>query len=289
MANSAISVKETKWDLIIKPSNNWLNLHLRDIWRYKDLLFLFVRRDFVALYKQTILGPLWFFIQPILTTITFTVIFGNIAEVSTDGMPKLIFYLAGITLWNYFSECLIKTSDVFIVNQNIFSKVYFPRLVVPLSIVISNLLKLGIQLLLFLGLWIYYFSNTDSIHPNWEIILLTPLLIIIMAGLGLGLGNLISALTTKYRDFRFLIQFGVQLLMYASPVVYPLSVVDTKYRLWILGNPMSSVIETFKYAFLGSGELNWFALAYSTISMIVLLLISMIFFNRIEKSFVDTV
>lgn len=280
---------EDNWDLIIKPQNKWYQVDVAAIWRYRDLLMLLVRRDFVSTYKQTILGPIWFFIQPIITTLTFTVIFGNLAKISTDGIPSILFYLAGITLWTYFSDCLTKTSNTFISNASVFGKVYFPRLVVPLSVLVSNLVKLGIQVLLFFIAWIYYLSTTQSIHPQWSLIWLFPILIFIMAGLGLGMGILISSLTTKYRDFTFLIGFGVQLLMYASPIVYPMSLVSGKFKFWIMLNPISSIIESFKYIFLGSGYFRWSELAYSGIFMIVIVLISVIVFNKVEKTFMDTV
>jgi lipopolysaccharide transport system permease protein len=284
-----MSETEENWDLVIKPQNKWYQLNLMDIWRYRDLLMLLVRRDFVSTYKQTILGPIWFFIQPIITTLTFTVIFGNLAKISTDGMPPLLFYLAGITLWTYFSDCLNKTSNTFVANAGVFGKVYFPRLVVPLSVLISNLIKLSIQIVLFLIVWIYYLNSTDSVQPQWQLFWLLPLLIFLMAGLGLGFGILISSLTTKYRDFTFLVGFGVQLLMYASPIVYPLSIVAEKYKFWIMMNPISSIIEAFKYIFLGSGYFDWGALGYSFIFMLVIIMIAVIVFNMVEKTFMDTV
>jgi lipopolysaccharide transport system permease protein len=276
------------WDLIIKPKSAWYNLQLGEIKRYKDLLLLFVRRDFVALYKQTILGPLWFFIQPIITSLTFTVIFGNLAKIPTDGLPRVLFYMCGITLWNYFSETLIKTSETFTANANIFGKVYFPRLIVPLSVVISNLIKFGVQFFLFLIIWLYYLLFQNTVHPNMAL-LLVPFLILLMGFLGLGFGIIISSLTTKYRDLKFLVAFAVQLMMYASPIVYPLSIVPEKYKIFILANPVTSIIETFKYAFLGVGEFNWFYLGYSLLFTVVLFLSGLIIFNRVEKSFIDTV
>jgi lipopolysaccharide transport system permease protein len=276
------------WDLKIKPYSKWYNLRLGDILRYRDLLFLFVRRDFVSLYKQTILGPLWFFVQPIITSITFTVIFGNLAHISTDGLPQILFYMSGITLWNYFSDTLTKTSDTFAANSGIFGKVYFPRMIVPLSVVVSNLIKLGVQFLLFFSVWIYYLVSSDSVHPNLYIILV-PFLIILMGFMGLSFGILISSMTTKYRDLKFLVTFGVQLMMYASPIVYPLSIVPEKYKWIILANPVTSIIETFKYAFLGVGEFNWMHLAYSFLFTVVLLFVSLIIFHKVEKSFMDTV
>jgi len=277
------------WDLTIKPTSNVFDLKIKQIFRYKDLLFLFVKRDFISVYKQTVLGPAWFFIQPILTAFTFSIIFGNIAKISTDGLPQILFYLSGITLWNYFSETLLKTSDTFTANANLFGKVYFPRLIVPLSIVFSNLAKMGVQLLLFILIWSYYliFEQT-KIQPNFYIALF-PFLILLMGLLGLSLGIIITSMTTKYRDLRFLIQFAVQLLMYASPIVYPLSIVPDKFKTLMLLNPITSIIETFKYGFLGSGEFSWYNLLYSTIIIVVLFFFGVLIFNRVEKSFVDTV
>jgi len=276
------------WDLTIKPRSKWYDLKLREILKYKDLLALFVRRDFVSVYKQTILGPLWFFIQPIITALTFTVIFGNLANISTDGLPQVLFYLCGITLWNYFSETLTKTADTFTANANIFGKVYFPRMIVPLSVVVSNLIKLGVQFLLFMVVWFYYVMSKDSIHPNWALILV-PFLIVLIGFLGLSFGIIISSLTTKYRDLKFLVTFGVQLMMYASPIVYPLSIVPEKYKWIILANPVTSIIETFKYAFLGVGVFNWWHLAYSFLFTVILFFSGMIIFHKVEKSFMDTV
>lgn len=276
------------WDLVIEPKSKWYDLQLGEIIRYKDLLFLFVRRDFVALYKQTILGPLWFFIQPIITSLTFAVIFGNLAQISTDGLPQILFYMCGVTLWTYFSDTLTKTSDTFTANANIFGKVYFPRMIVPLSVVVSNLIKLGVQFLLFLILWIYYLISSDRIHPT-NALLLVPVLIVLIGFLGLSFGIIISSLTTKYRDLKFLVVFGVQLMMYASPIVYPLSIVPEKYKWFILANPVTSIIETFKYAFLGVGEFNWMYLGYSFLFTLVLFVLGLIIFHRVEKSFMDTV
>ena len=280
--------KEDIWDLKIKPHSKWYDLRLGEILRYKDLLFLFVRRDFVSVYKQTILGPIWFFIQPIITSLTFTVIFGNLAHISTDGLPSILFYMCGITLWSYFSDTLSKTSDTFTTNSGIFGKVYFPRMIVPLSVVVSNLIKLGIQFSLFLAIWFYFFIKTDKIHPN-ETIVLIPFLILLIGFMGLSFGIIISSLTTKYRDLKFLVAFGIQLMMYASPIVYPLSIVPEKYKWIILSNPVTSIIETFKYAMLGVGEFNWFHLTYSLVFTIVLFFIGLIIFHKVEKSFMDTV
>jgi len=281
------TIDEKEWSEIIEPQHNLLDLQLNEVWRYRDLLLLLVKRDFVATYKQTILGPIWIFLQPILTTLTFTLIFGRIAALSTDGLPMILFYLTGITLWNYFSECLTRTSTVFKDNAAIFGKVYFPRLIMPLSIVTSNLIKLAIQFGLFFIVWLYYLSS-GQIKPNL-FILLTPLLIVLMGGLSLGFGMVISALTTKYRDLAFLITFGVQLLMYATPVIYPISSISEKYKPLIMLNPMSSIIETFRYGFLGSGSFDWIMLGYSTLFTISIVIIGTLIFNKIEKSFMDTV
>lgn len=282
---------ENKIHEIITPKKHLLDLNLKEIWSYKDLLILFVRRDFVSVYKQTVLGPIWFFIQPIFTTLIFTVVFGQLASIPTDGLPQVLFYMCGITCWNYFSECLTKTSNTFVANAGIFGKVYFPRLVLPMSITISNLFKFGIQFLLFIGFLIYYLIQGANIEPNLYILLL-PILLILMAGLGLGLGILISSLTTKYRDFQFLIAFGVQLFMYATPIVYPLSLAKEKLGeyYWIaVANPMTSIVETMKFAFLGEGEFSWYYLGYSFIFMVSVLIIGTVVFNKVEQTFMDTV
>jgi lipopolysaccharide transport system permease protein len=276
------------WTEVIEPRTNLLDLGLKDVWRYRDLIMLFVRRDFVSTYKQTILGPIWFFIQPLLTTLTFIIIFGNVARLSTDGLPMLAFYLAGVTLWNYFAQTLTATSTVFTTNAQMFGKVYFPRLTMPLSIVISNLIRFVIQFALFFVVWLYYLLVGNSIHPNIYI-LLTPVLIVLMGLLSLGLGMIFSAMTTKYRDLAMLLTFGVQLLMYATPVIYPLSSLPDKYRWLILANPMSSIVETFRYGFLGSGTFSWAYLGYSLGITMVILLIGTITFNKVQKSFTDTV
>lgn len=280
--------EQEQWTEEITPIHSVFDLRLGELWRYRDLLVMFVKRDFVATYKQTILGPLWFFIQPLLTTVTFMVIFGNIAKISTDGLPQMVFYMAGITLWNYFSECLNKTATVFKDNANIFGKVYFPRLIMPLSIVVSNLVRFGIQFTLFLAVWAWYLIKGSQLHPNIYL-LLTPYLIFLMAIIGLGAGMLISALTTKYRDLIFLLTFGVQLLMYATPVIYPMSNLPAKYALFIKANPLSAIVETFRYGFTGSGLFSWHSLAYSSVFALILLLFGTLVFNKVEKSFMDTV
>ena len=277
-----------KWDLVIKPQSSLFEVNFKDLWAYRDLLMLLVHRDFVATYKQTILGPVWFFLQPILTSLTFVIIFGRIAGISTDGTPMMLFYLAGTTLWNYFSECLNKTATVFKENAPIFGKVYFPRLIMPLSIIVSNLVKLGIQFSLFLLFWLYFLVFRGDVHPTLYI-LLSPFLVVILGALSLGLGMMISAMTTKYRDLVFLLTFGIQLFMYVTPIIYPLSNVSPKYKWLVLANPISSLIEAFRLGFLGKGSFSLPALAYSVGATIVILFIGLLTFNKVEKSFMDTV
>ncbi|MEO6883813.1 MAG: ABC transporter permease [Bacteroidia bacterium] len=279
-----------EWSLVVKPTSGWFDLHLSDVWRYRDLIMLFVRRDFVSVYKQTILGPAWFVIQPILTTIMFMVVFGGIAKIPTDGIPGALFYLSGLTVWNYFATCFNKTSSTFLANAAIFGKVYFPRLAAPVSSIISSMISLMIQFLLFILVFIYFILfKSISFHFNMYMLLI-PYLIVIMGGLGLGFGIIISSLTTKYRDLTYLVGFGVQLIMYATPVVYPLSLVkDTKFRMVVLANPMSSIVETFRYAFFPKGEFHWLYLAYSSIFMLIILFFGVLLFNRTEKNFMDTV
>ena len=277
----------TDWTLRITPSRSAFDLHLKDIWRYRDLLWLIVRRDFVSFYKQTVLGPLWFFIQPIFTTIIYVVIFSNLAKISTSGAPPAIFYLVGTVAWTYFSDCLTKTSTVFRDNVSIFGKVYFPRLIMPLSIVCSNLIKFGVQFLLFVILLVYY-SVQERVHIN-AYALLFPVVLLLMAILGLGIGLIITALTTKYRDLAFIVTFGMQLLMYATPVIYPLSAAPAKYRTIIALNPMSGLIETFRYGFLGTGDFYAGAFVYSTFASVIFLILGLIVFNKVEKNFVDKI
>jgi len=279
------------WDLVIKGHTSLFDLKFKDLWHYRDLLLLFVKRDFVSFYKQTILGPLWFFIQPIFTTIVFSFIFGNLAGISTDGAPKYLFYLSGITAWNYFADCLTKTSTVFRDNANIFGKVYFPRLIMPLSIVVSNLVRFGVQLTLMVCMMVYFyfFPGQGTFHITFGL-LLFPFLVLLMALLGLGAGLIITAMTTKYRDLTFLVTFGVQLLMYGTTVIYPLSYAKEKGYGWIVDkNPMTGIIEGFRYAFLGQGEFTFSSIAYSTGFTFVVLLLGIVIFNKTEKNFVDTI
>lgn len=278
------------WDLVIDSKFGWFSLHLAEIWRYRDLLRMFVWRDFVALYKQTILGPIWFFIQPLLTTATFTIIFSGVAKISTEGAPPLLFYLAGTTPWNYFATCLTKTSTTFRDNANLFGKVYFPRLVTPLSIVISTLLQFVIQFLTFAAALAWFIWQGSDVRPEWlAVAWCTPVLIVILGALALGGGVIVSSLTTKYRDLAFLITFGVQLGMYATPVVYPLSLAPEKYRFWLELNPMTGVVEAFRSIYLGVGSFSWPMLAYSAGFTLVVLLCGVVVFNRVEKTFMDTV
>jgi lipopolysaccharide transport system permease protein len=265
-----------------------LDLRLGELWKYRDLVMLFVRRDFVSVYKQTILGPLWYLIQPLLTTITFTVVFGNIAHLPTDGLPQFLFYMSGTVIWSYFAGCLTKTSNTFVQNSHLFGKVYFPRMAVPVSTLISNLITFSIQFMFFL-LFVGYFALRGAVlQPNlW--ILSTPLLILIMAGLGLGLGLLISALTTKYRDLQFLVTFGVSLMMYATPVIYPASAIPERFQMLIKANPMTPIVETFRYAFLGAGSVHALDLAYSFGFMLIIVIIGSVVFNRVEATFMDTI
>jgi lipopolysaccharide transport system permease protein len=288
VASKVEEVEHKDFDWRIESTTSLFKLNLRDVWNYRDLLWLLVRRDFVSLYKQSILGPLWFFIQPILTTVMFTIVFGNLAAIPTDGLPKPLFYLAGITAWNYFADCLTKTSSVFRDNAHIFGKVYFPRLIMPLSIVISSLIRFSIQLILFIVAIIYYKVTGFDFSPN-SMLFLFPYILMLMAALGLGLGMVISAMTTKYRDLIFLVTFGVQLLMYATTVIYPLSAVPEKYRLLIQYNPLTPIIETFRYGFLGEGSFSVPYLAYATIVTAVIFFFGIITFNKVEKNFVDTV
>lgn len=278
------------WDLEIKPKASLFDLNLKEVWRYRDLMMLFVRRDFVAQYKQTILGPIWHIVQPILTTLMFLVIFRKVAKFPTDGIEPILFYMSGITIWNYFSTCLTATSNTFVANAHIFGKVYFPRLVLPLSIVMSNIVKLGIQFgILFVGMaWFAIFRDVPiQFGVNW---LLIPVLVVIMAGIGLGLGIIISSLTTKYRDFTVLIGFAVQLLMYATPVIYPLSFLKgQRVAAFVEWNPLSPVVEGFRYALFNTSSFDFSSLLYSTVFMFIVLFIGAIYFSKIERTFMDTV
>ncbi|MFM7814365.1 MAG: ABC transporter permease [Flavobacteriales bacterium] len=291
MANHSESTDE--WDVIIEPRFSWWDLRLAEVWQYRDLLSTLVHRNFVAQYKQTILGPVWFFIQPMLTTLTFMVIFGSIANIPTDGIPQPLFYLSGIVIWSYFSDCLVKTSTVFKDNAGVFGKVYFPRLIMPLSIILSNLIKFALQSLLFVIVLIYYLvfrGDSFELHITPYIWLL-PVFLLLMATLGLSLGMIISALTTKYRDLAFLVSFGVQLLMYATPVVYPLSSerVRSIAGSFLQWNPLAPILEGVRKGLFGQGFFEWWYLGYACAVSFVLLLLAVVIYNRVEKTFIDTV
>ncbi|MCG8477319.1 MAG: ABC transporter permease [Cytophagales bacterium] len=288
LEKETVKKEQEQWDLVIRPQSHLLDINFRDIWRYRDLIYMFVKRDIVTVYKQTILGPVWFFVQPVMTMLVYVLVFGNIAKISTDGIPQPLFYLAGIIMWNYFAECFNQTSDTFTQNASIFGKVYFPRLVVPISKVISGLIKYFIQFALFLAVYLYFYFTRTDIHPN-EIILLLPVLVLLMAGQGLGFGIIFSSMTTKYRDLKFLITFGIQLFMYATPIIYPMSALGEKMRYYMSFNPMAHLIEAFKYAFLGSGQFTWGGIGYAAGFTAVVLALGIVIFNKVEKSFMDTV
>jgi len=279
---------KTDWTEIIEPKKNIFSINLKEIWKNKDLVYMYVKRDIVTMYKQTILGPLWFLINPLLTTFVFVFVFGNIAKISTDNLPQPLFYLSGIILWNYFSDTLTRNSQTFITNSNIFGKVYFPRIVVPLSIVISNLLKLLIQFVLFILILIYYLFQNYAITPNIYMLLL-PLNIFMLAGLGLGFGILFSSLTTKYRDLVYLLTFGITLWQYATPIIYPLSSIPNDKKWIVMLNPLTAIIESFKFGFLGVGTFNIYNYLYSFSFTIVLVIISVIIFNKVQRSFMDVI
>ncbi len=278
-----------KWKEIITPKNNIWTLNVEEIWNYRDLLFIWMRRDILSIYKQTILGPVWFILQPLLTTITYVFIFSRIAKLSTLGLPPAIFYLSGIIMWSYFAECITKTATFFKDSTPIFSKVYFPRIIIPLSLVLTSLVKFGIQFLLFLLVYAYYLVTATGLHPNM-FLLLIPVLILLIAGLGFGSGMIISSLTTRYKDFVHLITFGVQLLMFTSPVFFPVAeLADSNYKNIILANPMTGIIEAFRYACTGKGYFSWSLLTYDAVFMIVMLFLGILIFNVVEKDFVDTI
>lgn len=279
--------KNTEWTNVISSEHSLFKLNLKEVWDYRDLVYMFVKRDFVSSFRQTILGPLWFFINPIFTTVVYLIVFGNIANLSTDGAPKILFYLAGVTLWNYFSSSLGGTSNVFVGNAGIFGKVYFPRLVMPITIVISNLMRFGVQFLLFLVVFFYYWYKGE-VTPNWWV-LFTPIFILLMALFALGVGMIFSSLTTKYRDLSMLLTFGISLYMYATPVIYPTSMLSAKIQPYAKYNPLTGIFEGFKYAWMGVGEFHPIMLVYSSVIILILLAIGTVIFNKVEKGFMDTV
>jgi len=282
------TMEEEKWDITLTSKESFLSIPWREMFRYRDLLLMFVKRDVIIIYKQTILGPIWFFIQPILTTIVYIVVFGGIAGLSTDKVPKALFYSAGIVMWNYFSESLMLTSKTFLENANLFGKVYFPRILMPVSKMTSGFLKFLVQFLFFILVLIFYVVTGTEVHMNYHI-LFVPLLVALLAVLGLGIGVIFTSLTTKYRDLTFLIQFGVSLAMYATPVIYPLSSVPEKYRSYILLNPVTYLVEGFRYAFLGAGMWSWSGIGYAAAVASVVLVCGVLIFNKVEKTFMDTV
>jgi len=279
---------EQNWKKVIEPKGRLLDLKLKEVIEYKDLIWMFVKRSFKSQYKQTILGPLWFIINPLITSVLFTVVFGGIAKISTDGVPQFLFYMAGNTAWNYFSTCLTNTSNTFTANAGVFGKVYFPRLVMPISTVIFSLLTLLIQIAMLVGFMIYFMANGENVNPNM-MILLIPLMVLHMAAMGLGFGIIISSLTTKYRDLSILVGFGTTLWMYLTPIVYPLSTVSEKAKSLLLLNPMAPIICNFKYAILGCGQMEWGYWGISAVVTVIILFIGLILFNKVEKTFMDTV
>lgn len=285
------TTNQDTWTTVIKPREKLLSVNLRELWDYRDLCSLFVKRNITTQYKQTVLGPLWYVIQPLITVVMYMVVFGGIAKIPTDGLPQPLFYLSGICLWQYFSDCLNKTSNTFTANAGIFGKVYFPRLIVPISTVVSNLLRFGIQLGLFLVVYAIYqiWIIPGQIHTNWYALLL-PVLVLMLAGLALGFGILFSSMTTKYRDMTLLLDYFVRLWMYATPVIYPLSTItNEKLRMLMSLNPLTGIVEAFKYGFLGEGQFSWGMLGYSAGFMVVLLALGIVIFNRVQKTFMDTV
>lgn len=281
-------MSQQQWTTVIKPKNKWLDLRLKEVWQYRDLIVLFVKRNFTTMYKQTVLGPLWLVINPLISTLISTFVFGTIAKIPSDGVPYFLFYMCGNTAWSYFSTCFTSNSSTFTANAAVFGKVYFPRLTTPISVVITSLLNFVLQLVMFICFLIYYMSLGATCRPNlW--ILLVPALVVQMALLGMGCGIIVSSLTTKYRDLNVLVGFGVSLWMYITPIIYSISSLPEKWAKLCLLNPMAPIIETFKYAFLGVGEVPLFYLGVSVIFTFVVLFIGIILFNRVERTFMDTV
>lgn len=276
------------WTFVIKPKRGWFEIDLKELWHYRALYLIYIKRTFITVYKQTLLGPLWFLIRPVFTTIMYMFVFGGLAGISTDGVPQPLFYLSGIMLWSYFNDSFLNTSNVFLDNVGLFGKVYFPRLIIPLSQITSNFLKMGISLGLFIVIYIWYWLNGAPLHINWSLCLF-PLLMVLLALHALSWGLVVSVMTTKYRDFKIMLDFLMSLFMYATPVVYPLSAMPEKYKPIIELNPLTPIFETFKYGCMGCGSLEWGGLIYSTVFMLVMLLFSVLVFNRVERNFMDTV
>ena len=277
-----------EWTTVIGARRPWFDLRLRELFEARDLILLLVRRDFAALYKQTILGPIWFLLQPLLTTLMFTLVFGRLARLPSDGVPPFLFYLAGTVTWTYFAACLTKTADTFAANAALFGKVYFPRLAVPVSILLSNLVTFAIQSALLVVFVAYFWWTGAAVRPTAALVLV-PVLLVLMAGLGLGLGIVVASLTTRYRDLHYLVAFGTQLLMFATPVIYPMSAVPAELRFWMRLNPMAPIVESLRYAVLGAGTVSAGSLLYSAACMLVVLLAGVVLFTRIEQTFMDTV
>ncbi|MBI87339.1 MAG: ABC transporter permease [Candidatus Marinimicrobia bacterium] len=286
-----INLKDnSNWDLIITPKRGWFEINFNEIWHYRDLVRLFVKRDFTTFYKQTILGPIWFLLQPLITTIVFTVIFNKVAKIPTDGVPPYLFYMSAVIAWNYFAGCLSSTSSTFTSNASLFEKVYFPRIIIPISKVISGLIRFFVQLVMFLGFYIYYIIFEDyKISISYHAVYIIPFFILQMAMLGQGIGMIVSSITSKYRDLSHLVTFGTQLLMYASPIVFPLSVVPIQYKNIILLNPMTSIIEGFRKIFIGGGQIDFYMVLYSSIITLLFFTLGLLIFNKVEKTFIDTV
>ncbi|MFC1517416.1 ABC transporter permease [Candidatus Margulisiibacteriota bacterium] len=280
--------KTSEWTTVLKPNTSWFDINFKEIWPYKDLIKIFVHRDFVVYYKQTILGPFWFLIKPLLTTFIFTIVFTNIAKIPTDNIPPVLFYLSGTILWSYFAECINTTSNTFVINSGLFGKVYFPRIIVPISVVLSNLIRFGIQFVLFIAVLSFFLMRGYPLTPNIGIIM-TPFLLLQLAALGLGFGMIISSMTTKYRDMTFLTAFGVQLWMYATPIVYPLSQIPEKWQFFYSLNPISAIVELFRAAFLGTTFLQPWHYVLSLSMTFFILVFGVIIFNKVEKTFMDTV
>ncbi len=284
-----MEIKSSGWTHEIRPQSGWFNIQLKEIWEYRDLISILVKRDIIALYKQTVLGPLWLFLGPLFTVVIYTFVFGQIAQISTEQIPAPLFYLAGVTLWNYFQSCFTATSTTFTSNAHIFGKVYFPRLVAPIAVIVSNLVKFGIQMLLFASMYLYYYFTQPGLLQPGIYIALLPLLILLMAGLALGLGIIISSMTTKYRDLSYFVSFGVTLLMYVTPVIYPMSEIPQGYAKYLAWNPLAPIIESFRFAVTGAGTFSWSGLGYSAAFMVVVLTFGIMIFSRVQKTFMDTV
>lgn len=290
MFKRTVQTTETEhWSEIITPKDHWFRLNLKEIWDYRDLIFIFVKRDIVSIYKQTILGPIWFLLGPLFTVFTYTFLFSEVAHLSTDGLPGPLFYLGGTTLWNYFQSCFNGASTTFSANVGIFGKVYFPRLVTPISLMMSNLLKLSFQFLTYIGFFVYYYISSSQLHFHFELLFMIPIVVLILAMIAMGTGIIVSSFTSKYRDLSMIVGIGMTLLMYATPIMYPVSAIPPLYKPYLYLNPIAPLIEVFRYVFTGTGMCDWFQLLYSFIFGLVVLIVGILVFNRTEKTFMDTV